>query len=125
MSHSNEYTSYIRSSEWHSRAKSCRNLTNDRCILFPWLKAHHTHHLHYQNMKNEMIIRDIVPLSRTAHSLVHIPILWNLSPRKPSPLRKPISNLLRVLFILQLPIHIIYRFLIPYDSTKVRKRRKK
>ena len=76
MGHSPEYLNYINSSEWKDKSKKCQGLTRKHCILFPWLKSRHTHHLTYKNMKSEIPIRDTVPLSVTAHKIIHWRIFW-------------------------------------------------
>lgn len=76
MAHSNFYLSYIRSDVWRHKCKQWHKRTNSRCCLFPWLKARHVHHLTYHHLGNEQLVRDVVPLSRTAHKLVHNKLLW-------------------------------------------------
>lgn len=73
---SNKYKTYIISDEWRAKSRNVRDLTNNHCVLFPWMKANHAHHLTYQNMENEIPVRDIIPLSKTAHSIVHWRIFW-------------------------------------------------
>lgn len=89
----NEYLMYIMSSEWRQKSLNVQRMTQNHCILFPWLLSNHAHHLTYRNMKREMPIRDIIPLSRKAHSLVHTPLLWK------SWLRPWINFLLRLLMV--------------------------
>ena len=78
--HSNLYRTYINSPKWKLKSSNCRKRTYDRCALLPWLRAHHAHHLTYRNLTNEMIIRDIVPLNRYVHRVIHFPIFWKIPP---------------------------------------------
>lgn len=95
----NEYLAYIMSSEWRKKSLNVQRMTQNHCILFPWLPSNHAHHLTYRNMKREMPVRDIIPLSKKAHSLVHIPLLWK------SPLRPWINFLLRLLMIFWIVVY--------------------
>jgi hypothetical protein len=102
MTHSNRYKTYIISDTWRSKSKKCRNLNRNRCVLFPWLRSNHAHHLHYRNLESELPVRDIVPLSKIAHNLVHIEVfnyhpLWGKSP-----LRIPFSWFLRVFYVISI-----------------------
>ena len=54
------------SPEWKKKSKHVQRMTSNHCILFPWIKSNHAHHLTYQNLEREMPVRDIVPLSKTA-----------------------------------------------------------
>jgi hypothetical protein len=94
MGYSNQYLTYVHSPEWKNKSKSCQQLTKNHCVVFPWLKSNHCHHLTYKNLKNEIPIRDTVPLSKTAHSIIHWGIFWK------TPLRLPINYLLRLLTII-------------------------
>lgn len=71
-----EYYEYMRSPEWRARSRFCRSCTRHRCVLFPWLRARHAHHITYDNFKSEYIVRDIVALSATAHEIVHLKMFW-------------------------------------------------
>jgi hypothetical protein len=99
MARSNEYNVYIVSETWRLKSKNCRDLNRNRCVLFPWLKSNHAHHLYYRNMKYELPIRDIVPLSKIAHNLVHCKILGITPFWGKSPLRVLLSNILRVFYV--------------------------
>lgn len=94
MAHSKNYLAWIQSPEWKAKSKKCQSWTKYHCIVFPWLKSRHCHHLTYKNMKNEVPIRDIVPLSKIAHSIIHWRIFWK------SPLRPWANTILRVLMVL-------------------------
>ncbi|WP_242063077.1 hypothetical protein [Nostoc sp. FACHB-145] len=94
MNYSPEYLSYIRSSQWKNKSINCQKLTNFHCIIFPWYKSSHAHHLTYDNLKFELPVKDIVPLSKTAHSLVHWGIFWK------TPLRVGVNWLLRLLMVI-------------------------
>lgn len=87
----NEYLDYIMSPEWRKKSKHVQQMTSNHCILFPWLKSNHAHHLTYRNLKREIPVRDIVPLSKVAHSIIHWRVFWK------SPLRPWINFLLRLL----------------------------
>lgn len=105
MTRSQEYYDYIYSNVWYYKSNLCRQALNGRCTLFPFLKAHDAHHLNYKHFKSEWLIRDIVPLSRIAHGVVHWKIFWKTK------LRFLINLILRSLFIfwwvIFLPIRII------------------
>ncbi len=102
MPYSNQYLTYIYSPKWKNKSKHCQKLTKNHCIIFPWLKSHHAHHLTYQNLENEIPIRDIVPLSKTAHSIVHWSVFWE------SPLRPWINFYLRLSMIFWIIIWSIF-----------------
>ncbi len=81
--HSPEYTGYIRSNIWYARCatrpqatKKFQKATGNRCVLFPWQKSNHAHHLTYCNLQAEKFIRDCVPLSKKAHEIIHHPVFW-------------------------------------------------
>lgn len=93
MSHSPKYSHYIRSHQWRAKSKRAIARTKGRCCLFPWQKANHTHHLTYRNLGKELLIRDVVPLSKVAHKIVHCRLLWR------SPLRKLVNYWLRLICI--------------------------
>lgn len=77
---SNEYRAYINSEKWREKSKSCLAETGKVCCFFPFLTARHSHHMTYTNLKHEIPIRDIVPVSKFAHWIIHWPILWDLRP---------------------------------------------
>jgi hypothetical protein len=95
MSRSPEYYQYIQSSEWREKSKACQRLTKNYCVLFPWLKSNHTHHLSYNNFKNEKPLIDLVPLSKVAHSIIHFSLFW-----KVKKVRLIINIVLRLLMII-------------------------
>lgn len=104
MSQSNEYLSYIRSPEWYKKSAGAIAKTGKRCVMFPWLTATDAHHLTYRNLGSEIYIRDIIPLSRCAHDLIHNSVLsllvWQGGGKKgTAPLRVPFNYILRVLAI--------------------------
>ena len=91
MAHSPEYRNYIQSPEWRKKSNFyCKTLTGGRCVLFPWLRSSHGHHLTYRNLRNEWAIRDVVPLSPIAHKIIHWHIFWK------TPLRGVVNFWLRV-----------------------------
>lgn len=97
MKHSAEYDEYIQSPEWRQKSRDCQLLTRSRCILFPWKNSYCSHHLTYRNLKQELVIRDIVPLSAEAHTFIHFGwggILWN-----DRHYREIINWVLRLLFL--------------------------
>ena len=94
MPYSNEYINWINSSEWKAKSKKCQGLTRKHCILFPWLKSRHCHHLTYRNMKQEIPVRDTVALSVTAHKIIHWRIFW-----KNKKVRPYINYLLRICMV--------------------------
>mgnify|MGYP001794131465 FL=1 len=83
MPYSKEYINWINSSEWKAKSKKCQGLTRKHCILFPWLKSRHCHHLTYRNMKQEIPVRDTVALSVTAHKIIHWRIFWKVKKVRP------------------------------------------
>lgn len=76
MGYSQEYLNWINSTEWKAKSRKCQGLTRKHCILFPWLKSRHCHHLTYRNMKSEIPIRDTVALSVTGHKIIHWRVFW-------------------------------------------------
>ena len=99
MSRSPEYQAYIVSKEWRRKSKRHQAWTRNHCVLFPWCKSRHCHHLHYKNFKNELPVRDTVPLCKTAHDIVHGQIFGWYPFWKKSPLRFWMSLYLRLAFI--------------------------
>lgn len=112
MGQSIEYRSYINSPQWKQKSAHCQAMSKRHCIVFFWLRSRHCHHLTYRNLQKEIPVRDTVPLSVTAHQLIHLPLLWKTGAR-------PFVNLvLRVLFI----FWMIIFFFVPCTSTAKRKR---
>lgn len=111
MSHSPEYTRYLQSPEWRAKSNYALAFTGNRCIIFPWLRARHCHHMSYRNFKHEQIWRDTVPLSRTAHSLVHNYFLWKTA------LRPAVNCYLR----LMLPVVAFVGAILPIKVKRVRR----
>lgn len=75
------------------------------CCLFPWLEAKEAHHLSYKNLGHEWIWRDVVPLSKTAHTIVHWGIFWNS--RKPK--HKPRILMNAYLRFVGFPLAIVFK----------------
>lgn len=73
-----QYYNYIYSDIWKDKSKVFKKLFLGRCVLFPWLKGKHSHHLTYNNFQNEVYWVDCLPLSETAHALIHLPFLWKI-----------------------------------------------
>lgn len=74
----NFYLTYIHSDIWRKKSYEIRKLTGNRCVVFPWLLARHSHHLHYKNLGKELPIRDCVPVSKIAHWFLHWDLFWKL-----------------------------------------------
>lgn len=91
--YSHEYLTYIHSPQWKIKSKQCQQLTLHHCVLFPWHKSNHAHHLTYHNLEYEMPVRDIVPLSDLAHEIAHLWLFWS------TPLRYGMNWLLRLLML--------------------------
>lgn len=70
------YHAYIKSPAWYARRRKAFRLWKGRCALFPWLKARDGHHLTYANLGHEWPLRDVLPLSRFAHRVVHCRLFW-------------------------------------------------
>lgn len=103
---SKEYQTYIISQKWRSKSSKCQAMTGKRCVLFPWLRSRHAHHLTYKNLEHEIPVRDIVPLSKAAHWIVHLPILWRFC-NKVSPVRVLVNLVLRSLFVFWIVINFL------------------
>jgi hypothetical protein len=93
MSRSPQYYIYINSPEWRQKSKGCQALTKNHCVVFPWTKSRHCHHMTYKNFQKEMPLRDTVPLSKFAHWIVYWWIFWK------TPLRPWVNFLLRLLMM--------------------------
>lgn len=68
---SEKYNTYIRSNVWYAKSARFKAAAGGRCVMFPWMAAQVSHHLTYDNLHDEKFIRDCIPLSRFAHSLIH------------------------------------------------------
>ncbi len=69
------YHPYIRSRKWYAKHKQWLRATGYACALFPWVKIgrgrpYRIHHLHYANLGNERLGRDVIPLCPFAHDQV-------------------------------------------------------
>lgn len=120
MAHSNLYKTYIISSVWREKSKYCQSLTRNHCILIPWLRSNHCHHLTYRNLQNEIPVRDTVALSKIAHGVIHCKILWK------SPLRVGVNYFLRICMICSILFWNTIGLIIPVPckSNKPKLRRK-
>jgi hypothetical protein len=69
-----EYIKHVvaKSPRWKLARWLCMNPLLGRDCVLPVLRAHHCHHLHYRNLGHELPIRDIVPLHRITHDVVHV-----------------------------------------------------
>jgi len=103
MGHSNKYLTYIRAPEWYAKSKKCQSLTRHHCVLFPWLKSRHCHHLTYRNLTKEVPLCDTVPLSKSAHQLIHLPLFWKTF------LRPSVNWLLRLSMALWVIVYWVVR----------------
>ena len=115
--HSSEYTKYIQGQEWKKTSNFVIWLTGGYCVLHPWKKASHTHHMTYKNMKHELPIRDCVPLSKNAHAFIHQDRFWNLNndSQTPSPLKVWVNWGLRIMMLLAmliLPLRLCVRLIL-------------
>ena len=98
--HSNEYREYLLSPQWRIKANKCLKLSKNKCLL-TGKKATHCHHLSYNNLKAELPVRDIVPLSAAAHKFIHNRLLWE------TPIRALVNWLLRFLFVVKMILRCI------------------
>lgn len=102
------YTEYLRSPEWAIVRNRAAKLNNNYCVVFPWRPAQNIHHMHYGNVTghyagnkyifqagNDIPIRDLVPLCKDAHTLVHLDFFWKSH-------RKTTNFILRLLLILSI-----------------------
>lgn len=67
------YREYIVSKEWRGKHREWLLRSRYRCSMFPWVstkKYYNIHHMNYSNLGREKIYRDVIPLSRFAHSFV-------------------------------------------------------
>ncbi|NJM76362.1 MAG: general secretion pathway protein GspF [Acaryochloridaceae cyanobacterium RU_4_10] len=69
------YHQYIISQEWRSQHPNWLKAVGCRCTLFPWIeigkgKPYSIHHLHYRNLGNERLGRDVLPVSKFAHEKI-------------------------------------------------------
>ncbi len=70
------YNEYIVSRQWYSKHPSWLKSVGHRCTMFPWVRigygkgGYAIHHLHYSNLGQEKLGRDVVPLSRFAHDYI-------------------------------------------------------
>lgn len=108
-----EYKLYLQSQQWKNIKYTIEALSGNRCVLFPWLSAKNVHHMHYKNIKDQYIpigngtykyiftalrdmpVRDVVPLSRIGHQLVHKKWLW-----KNKKIRRIVNCYLRFAFVM-------------------------
>lgn len=93
--HDINYRAYIVSKPWREKSNKCLLSTQRHCCLFWGAKASHSHHLHYKNLGNEENFRDIIPLSRTAHKIIHWPIFWKIKS-----VRRVINQILRINYLI-------------------------
>jgi hypothetical protein len=64
--------------------------------------------MHYKNLENEKPVRDLVPLSKLAHGIIHMKI-FGLTPFwGKSFLRVPVSNLLRFLCVIYIIVNKVF-----------------
>ncbi len=100
--HSSAYLNYLNSEGWRRKSRWVRGLTRNRCCLFPFLRANQAHHLTYYFILHfgwndfgfELPCVHLVPLSETAHKIVHLPLLWK------QPIRFFFNTYLRISFVI-------------------------
>jgi hypothetical protein len=114
MGYSEKYEKYIHSDEWRKKSRNFRAATGNRCCLFPLKRAECSHHLYYDNLEREWLIRDCVPLSEKAHEIVHQDRFWNFKGNwhTPSKYRPYVSNYLRTIAVLLVALNILTTILI-------------
>lgn len=98
MARSPEYYKRINSPEWRKLSKSVIASVNGRCVLLPFLKAKHTHHMTYRHLGHEKPLRDVVPLSKPSHDLIHTWLFWK------TPLRGVVNAWLRLSYFIMLAV---------------------
>lgn len=69
------YNNYIKSRTWYGKHPQWLKIVNYRCTMFPWVrigkgKHYAIHHMHYKNLGNERLGRDVVPLCTFAHNFI-------------------------------------------------------
>lgn len=70
------YNEYIVSRQWYNKHSSWLESVGYRCTMLPWVRIgrgrgkYAIHHLHYSNLGQEKLGRDVVPLSRFAHDYI-------------------------------------------------------
>ena len=103
MSHSPDYDRYMKSPQWRSRSEHAIEMWRGRCSVLPFLKANHAHHMTYRNFQHEIVWRDIIPVNKVVHSILHSPLFW--VDRKPHSLRRTgTAFLLRLWVVLSFAI---------------------
>ncbi len=77
-----DYQSYIQTDQWRSRHSEWLRAVGYRCTLLPWIRIgrgrpYAVHHLHYANLGNERLGRDVLPVSKFAHQvIIHGLLSW-------------------------------------------------
>jgi len=69
------YHTHIKSNDWYAKHPVWLKAVVYRCSMFPWIKIgrgrkYRIHHLHYRNLGNERLRRDVVPLCPFAHDFI-------------------------------------------------------
>lgn len=69
------YQVYIASKQWYGMHPAWLKAVGYRCSMFPWVKIgkgkrYRIHHLHYRNLGDEHLRRDVVPLCPFAHDFI-------------------------------------------------------
>ena len=70
-----DYQSYIKSDNWYSKHRTWLSTVGDYCTMLPWVrigKGHRyaIHHMNYENLGDEKLGRDVVPLCPFAHDYI-------------------------------------------------------
>jgi hypothetical protein len=82
------YHQYIISQQWRSQHSIWLKAVGYRCTLCPWIKIgrgkpYAIHHLHYRNLGQERLGRDVLPVSKFAHEkIIHGILSWGKSAGK-------------------------------------------
>lgn len=117
MSRSPEYYKHINSPQWRRTSKFVLWLTMGRCVLFPWLRAKHAHHLGYHRWEigfiqvagfgAEIAGLDAVGVSKLAHWLIHKCPILNLLLWKCKGSRFVFNLYLRLMFLVLVAVHVV------------------
>lgn len=79
------YRSYITSELWYAKHPNWLKAVGYRCSLLPWVKIgkgklYRIHHLNYQNLGNERLRRDVIPVCPFAHDFIIHGVLSGFKP---------------------------------------------
>ena len=68
--HKEDYIEYLKSFEWREKRKLFMEMCNWTCSKCG-AKAVYLHHLNYNNIGNEELDVDVIPLCRDCHNEIH------------------------------------------------------